>query len=45
MNRLPRETHKTILNMVLEGMSQRAASRTTGVAKKTVAKLFYDAGR
>ena len=44
MNRLSTEKRATILNLLVEGMSMRAVSRTTGVSINTVTKLLVDAG-
>ena len=45
MNRLPTEKRIQILTLLVEGMSLRAAGRTTDTAFNTVTKLFVDAGR
>ena len=45
MNRLPRDLQRIVLNMLLEGISQRAAARISGAAKGTVNKLFLDAAQ
>jgi lambda repressor-like predicted transcriptional regulator len=44
MNKLPTETRVQILNMLCEGMSMRAVSRTADVSINTVSKLLVDAG-
>ena len=44
MNKLSTEKRATILNLLVEGMSMRAVSRTTGVSINTVTKLLVDAG-
>ena len=44
MNKLPIEKRVMILNMLVEGMSMRAISRTVGVSINTVTKLLVDAG-
>lgn len=45
MNRLPIEKRCLILQMLAEGMSMRAATRTVGCSINTVTKLLVDAGR
>ena len=45
MNRLKRQKRIQILNLLVEGMSMRAASRIVGVSITTVAKLLVDAGK
>lgn len=44
MRQLPTEKRVMILNMLVEGMSMRAISRTAGVSINTVTKLLVDAG-
>ena len=44
MNRLSTEKRAMILNLLVEGMSMRSLSRTTGVSINTVTKLLVDAG-
>lgn len=44
MRQLPTEKRVMILNMLVEGMSMRAISRTVGVSINTVTKLLVDAG-
>ncbi|MGZ2259589.1 IS1 family transposase [Roseobacter sp. A03A-229] len=44
MRQLPTEKRVMILNMLVEGMSMRAVSRTVGVSINTVTKLLVDAG-
>lgn len=44
MNRLPTHKRVMILNMLIEGMSMRAISRTVGVSINTVTKLLVEAG-
>jgi len=44
MNKLPLHTRVMILNMLVEGMSMRAISRTAGVSINTVSKLLVEAG-
>ncbi len=44
MNKLPLKARVLILNMLCEGSSMRAISRTTGVSINTVSKLLIDAG-
>lgn len=44
MNKLPSAERATILQLLCEGMSIRAITRTTGASKNTVAKLLNDAG-
>ena len=44
MNKLPLEKRVMILNMMVEGMSMRAISRTAGVSINTVTKLLVEAG-
>ena len=44
MNKLPRTARAQILGLMVEGMSIRAISRTTGASKNTVVKLLEDAG-
>jgi len=44
MNKLPRDLRAQILGLMVEGMSLRAISRTTGVSKNTLARLLADAG-
>ena len=45
MNRLPAAKRAQILTMMVEGVSIRAISRTTGASKNTIAKLLADAGQ
>lgn len=45
MNRLPTTKRVQILNLLVEGMSLRAASRVADISINTVYKLFADAGR
>ncbi|MEO3414599.1 IS1 family transposase [Roseovarius sp. CAU 1744] len=44
MRQLPTEKRVMILNMMVEGMSMRAISRTVGCSINTVTKLLVDAG-
>ncbi len=44
MNKLSRAARAQILGLMVEGMSLRAISRTTGASKNTVVKLLEDAG-
>lgn len=44
MNKLSREARAQILGLMVEGMSMRAISRTTGASKNTIVKLLEDAG-
>ena len=44
MNKLSREASAQILGLMVEGMSMRAISRTTGASKNTIVKLLEDAG-
>lgn len=44
MNKLPIEKRAQILNLLVEGMSMRAASRIADVSINTVTKLLVDAG-
>ena len=44
MNKLSREARAQILGLMVEGMSLRAISRTTGASKNTIVKLMEDAG-
>jgi IS1 family transposase len=44
MNKLSREARAQILGLMVEGMSIRAISRTTGASKNTIVKLLEDAG-
>ena len=44
MNKLTRTARAQILGLMVEGMSIRAISRTTGASKNTVVKLLEDAG-
>ena len=44
MNRLSRTERARILGLMVEGMSMRAISRTTGASKNTIVKLLEDAG-
>ena len=43
-NVLPLSKRVQILNMLVEGVSMRAISRTVGVSINTVSKLLVDAG-
>ncbi len=45
MNRLPTTKRAEILNLLIEGMSMRAASRVADVSINTVYKLMIDAGK
>ena len=45
MNRLPEHKRAAILQMLVEGMSMRSASRIERVSINTVTKLLVDAGR
>jgi IS1 family transposase len=45
MNKLPRQKRVEIISQLVEGMSLRAVTRTTGVSINTVTKLLVDAGR
>ena len=45
MNRLPREKRIQVISQLVEGMSLRAVTRTTGVSINTVTKLLVDAGQ
>jgi hypothetical protein len=45
MNRLPRQMRVEIISQLVEGMSLRAVTRTTGASINTVTKLLVDAGR
>ena len=44
MNRLPIETRRQILHLMVEGSSMRSISRLTGTSINTVTKLLVDAG-
>ena len=44
MNKLSRAARAQILGLMVEGMSIRAISRTTGASKNTIVKLLEDAG-
>lgn len=44
MNKLPLHKRVMILNMLVEGMSMRAVSRTVGVSINTVTKMLVEAG-
>lgn len=44
MNKLPKSKRVMILNLLVEGMSMRAISRTVGVSINTVTKLMIEAG-
>jgi len=44
MNRLDNAARSQVLNCLLEGCSIRATVRMTGVAKKTVMRLLFEAG-
>jgi IS1 family transposase/lambda repressor-like predicted transcriptional regulator len=45
MNRLSTEQRGQIISLMVEGMSMRAISRSTGVARNTIDKLLSDLGR
>jgi IS1 family transposase len=45
MNKLPRQKRVEIISQLVEGMSLRAITRTTGVSINTVTKLLVDAGK
>jgi IS1 family transposase len=45
MNKLPRQKRVEIISQLVEGISLRAVTRTTGVSINTVTKLLVDAGR
>ncbi len=45
MNKLPRDKRVQIIGQLVEGMSLRAITRTTGVSINTVTKLLVDAGK
>lgn len=45
MNKLPRDKCIQIIGQLVEGMSLRAITRTTGVSINTVTKLLVDAGQ
>jgi IS1 family transposase len=45
MNKLPRQKRVEIIGQLVEGMSLRAITRTTGVSINTVTKLLVDAGQ
>src|SRR5471030_1261894 len=45
MNKLPIEKKVQIINMLVEGMSLRAASRISGCSINTVTKLLVDTGK
>ncbi|WP_421935891.1 IS1 family transposase [Phenylobacterium sp.] len=45
MNKLSADERAKVLQLLCEGMSIRAITRVTGVAKNTVIKLLNDAGR
>ncbi|HTT82851.1 MAG TPA: IS1 family transposase [Rhizomicrobium sp.] len=45
MNKLDLAKRTQVLNLLVEGMSLRAASRASNVSYNTVCKLFADAGR
>ncbi len=45
MNKLTSKDRAAILNLMVEGMSIRAISRTTGASKNTIVKLLADAGK
>ena len=45
MNRLSTKDRSQIIGLMIEGMSIRAISRTTGASKNTIVKLLRDAGR
>ncbi len=44
MNKLPRDKRVQIISLLVEGMSLRAITRTTGVSINTVTKLLIEAG-
>lgn len=44
MNKLSTERRGQVIGMLVEGMSMRAISRTTGVARNTIDKLLTDLG-
>jgi IS1 family transposase/lambda repressor-like predicted transcriptional regulator len=44
MNRLSTEQRAQVIGCLVEGMSMRAISRTTGVARNTIDKLLIDLG-
>ena len=44
MNKLPARKRAQLLEMLVEGMSMRSASRIADVSITTVAKLLVDAG-
>ena len=44
MNRLDSETRAIVISCLIEGCSIRATVRMTGVAKKTVMRLWYRFG-
>ena len=45
MNRLTRSQRAQVLSLLVEGMSLRAVTRTTGASINTVTKLLVDAGK
>ncbi len=45
MNKLPRDKRVQIIALLVEGMSLRAVTRTTGMSINTVTKLLIDAGK
>src|SRR3954462_7668789 len=45
MNKLPIEKQTQIISLLVEGVSLRAASRITGVARNTISSLAVDVGR
>jgi len=45
MNKLPRDQRVQIIALLVEGMSLRAVTRTTGMSINTVTKLLIDAGK
>jgi IS30 family transposase len=45
MNKLSVAERGQIVALLVEGMSMRAISRTTGVARNTIDKLLRDLGR
>jgi len=45
MNKLSRAQRAHIISLLVEGMSLRAVTRTTGASINTVTKLLVDAGR
>ena len=45
MNKLPRQKRVEIISQLVEGMSLRAVTRTTGVSMNTVTALLVTAGK